>query len=921
MLKNKRETLLLILIVAVLMLVLSSCFLLKEKLTLHSLPSNVKIEIDNKQVVMTPYAENMSFGKHKLDVLTTYKTVGDYGGNDNVKYTFESWADGSRENPRVINLDFSKVYTVHMDVQYKLLINGNVPKVSIHTSPTTLNDFYAKDSVVKLTAPKISEYLFKGWKVNGTFEPNNPLQLYMTNPIQATALYAPILPPNKPSISYPSNGADKVSTDVTLRWLDTDPNGLPLSYDLYFGTSKKPQLLIQNINSSHYSLYNLNYSTTYYWYVVANDGQGTASSDTWSFTTRKPPSPPPAPTNLHETSVTSSSISIAWDSSPKSSGYKIYRSVNDKDFFQIGQTSLTNYTDEGLNSSTTYYYKVAAFNLYGESKYSDTVSVTTESSQKKGVINGKVDLYTGQTAFVTYNATKANLSASWKIKKSRKVSYVPGEVIVGFKKNVEIHQALKISKIPFNYKIMSTLSVPDQSVNSALLKVSVDVEDAVRYFESLQNVEYAEPNYLSYALSIPDDPYYSDQWNLRDIHVPQAWQVVKGDNTVVVAVVDTGVSLTHPDLKEVLVPGYNFVSNNADPMDNYGHGTHVAGIIAAETNNSIGVAGVDWGGKFSTKIMPIKVLNSKGIGDDYQVAEGIVYATLHGAKVVNLSLGGSDFSVTEQKACQYAYENGVVLVAAAGNDNENSLDYPAAFSTVIPVSAVGPNNTRAYYSNYSSDVIYAPGGEMHYDGDPNGIISTYYATATTPHNTYAYLQGTSMAAPHVSAVAALMISKGITGPNNIWNILKKTSTKIGASSEYGYGLLNAYNAVTYNGGWEPLIVWAENANGNKIATATVANNGSFSLKLPLGTYKIYAWQDFNGDGMIDSGDFYGFYGYNGNSTCSPIPVSVTSTSNLNLTIFVSPKINDSDNPLGVSDFTKMRRYLKSIIKKHYDLIH
>ncbi len=917
--KIKRKITFFLSALVLLALVLSSCFLFREKLTLQSIPNGVRIKVDNEQIVITPYTQDMDLGKHTLEVLTSYKTMGNYAGSNNTKYVFSNWSDGSHKNPRTVNLDSPKVYTVRMNTFYKLVVGANISGASINVSATS-DGFYRKDSSVTLTAPTVSGHIFQGWLVNGTKETGNPLTQYMTMPIQATAVYTQDFPPNKPSVSYPLNGATNVSTSVTLRWSDTDPNGQSLTYDLYFGTSQSPQLLVQDIKSSQYSLYNLNYSTTYYWYIVASDGKNTTQGNIWMFTTQSSP-PPHPPTNLHKVSVTSNSISIAWNASFGASLYKIYRSTNNTNFFQIGQTSFTSYTNSGLSPSTTYYYKVTALNIYGESDYSNTISVTTSTRQESGTISGKVNVYTGKSAFISSVLQNA-LSTNWQIQRHSKLDYVPNEVIVGFKKGVKTSTALTMSNAPFDYKIASILRTPDQSVNSALIKVSTNVENAVNYFKTLPNVEYAEPNYISYALSVPNDQYYPDQWNLADIDAPQVWQVTKGGNTVIVAVVDTGVSLTHPDLKDVLVPGYNFISNDADPLDDYGHGTHVAGIIAAETNNSIGIAGIDWGGQSSTKIMPVKVLGANGSGSDYQVAEGIVYATQHGAKVINMSFGSTDFSITEQKACQYAYDNGVVLVAAAGNSNADSLDYPAAFPTVIPVAAVGPNNTRAYYSNYTSNVIYAPGGEMYYEGDPDGIISTYYATATTPHNTYAYLQGTSMAAPHISAIAALMIAKGTTNPANIWNILKNTSTYIGPSSEYGHGLANAYNAVTYNGGWEPMIVWAQNQSNGQTATMTVAKStGDFSMTLPAGKYKIYAWQDFNGDGVIDSGDFYGFYGYNGNSTDSPISVDVSANSSSNLNIFVSPEIDDSNNPLGSSKSSLIEKYIENVIEKHYDSIH
>ena len=545
-------------------------------------------------------------------------------------------------------------------------------------------------------------------------------------------------------------------------------------------------------------------------------------------------------------------------------------------------------------------------------------SFTTESTPPgTGTISGKVDVYTGESGFITTSSKPVLTNTKWQIASHPKNEYVANEIIVGFKSNFKLSTRSLSMKAPFDYEVKNTLETPNREVNIALLRVSSSVEEAVNYFKKLPNVKYAEPNYISYALSTPDDMYYPKQWGLADVHIPQVWQSgIEGANTVIVAVIDTGVSPTHPDLQGILVNGYNFVSNNADTADNYGHGTHVAGIIDADTNNSIGVAGVNWGGLFSTKVMPIKVLNSNGRGNDYWIAEGIVYAVKHGAKVINMSLGGTNLSYTEQNACQYAYDNGVTLVAAAGNDASNILDYPAAFSTVIPVAAVGPDNALAYYSNYTSDVICAPGGVMYYPRDPNGIISTYYATSTQS-NTYAYLQGTSMAAPYVSGIIALMISKGVTDPANIWNIIKNTATNIGSSSQYGYGLINAYNAVTYNGGWEPMIVWAEDQNSKIVGLAVVDNNGNYSLKLSAGTYRIYAWQDFNGNEVVDTGDFYGYAGYSGNSSDQPQNISVGANSSINVHILVSPEVNDTNNPLGVAEISKLKGIISRTIQNHY----
>ncbi len=661
-------------------------------------------------------------------------------------------------------------------------------------------------------------------KSNWTFTPSSTIVSKSKNNVNFVGTYIDN-PPYAPYDPLPSNGAINVSTNTSLSWNDSDPDGDFLTYNVYFGTTSNPPLKASNISAKSYSPGTLSPSTTYYWKITASDGIKSTSGPIWHF---------------------------------------------------------------------------------------KTVNVTPSGT---GTINGKVDVYTGMSAFVSTANQPTKIISIPNVPHLNGEKYVKGEVIVGFKRSGKVQALLSTAHFPFSYKVKRVLNTSDGRMNVALLKVSTDVFKAISHFKSLPNVKYAEPNYVVHALNVPNDTYYNYQWNLPDIDVPQSWEVTKGANTVIVAVLDTGVSSNHPDLQNILVPGYNFISNNTDTNDDYGHGTHVAGIIDADTNNSIGVAGVDWGQANSIKIMPIKVLDSTGSGNTYGIAQGIVYATEHGAKVINMSLGG-DYSQIEQQACQYAYDNGVTIVAAAGNEDLSSLDYPAAFSTVIPVSAVGPDNTRAYYSNYASNVIWAPGGDMS-SSSSDGILSTYYATSTHT-NEYAYMQGTSMAAPHVAAIVALMISKGITGPANIWNVLKNTAQAIPASTAYGgYGLVNAYDAVTYNGGWEPLMIWAENAYDSIVASTWANDDGSYSLTLPAGTYKIYAWQDFNDDSAIDTGDFYGYYGYNGNSSDSLQSVAVTDGASLYLHLYVSPKINDSENPIHQLS-QKIIEYKLQIVKDHYE---
>jgi len=888
--------------------ILSSCFLISPTLTINSSPQGMGVLIDNVPYT-TPVSTKLSYGLHTIKVIPTYATIGDYAGTQNTQYVFSSWSDGSTQNPRQINLTSSQSYSFTLSTYYKLVLDSNIGILPLST-PTYPNNFYPQNCSVEITAPQISGYIFDYWIINGGVVTGNQQTQILTLPTQATAVYIQIVPPSISQNPYPTNGSTNLPTSVNLRWSAYDSNNLSLTYSLYFGTSQNPPLIVSNLSTSTYTFPNLNYSTTYYWYVIASNGYFSTKGPLWSFTTQNEPIPSP-PTGLYYTSVTSNSVILGWSPSPLASGYNIYRSTNGINFSKISSTSNTHYTDTNLSPATTYYYAITAYNPSGESAYSNIITVTTLNAVSYGFVNGSVSIYTGQSAFISSVPVQQS-TIPWQIQRYEGSDYVPNEIIVGLKKGIK-PSMLSSYPSPFKYDVVSTLQTPNYEVNASLITVSTSVENAISYFKSLPNVAYAEPNYIVHALSAPNDPYYSNQWYLPDIQAPQAWNVSTGANTVIVAVIDTGVSSTHPDLQNILVPGFNFVNNTTNTMDDYGHGTFVAGIIDADTNNGIGIAGINWGGANSTKIMPIVVLGPDGSGSTYYVSEGIVYAVEHGAKVINLSLGGTNYDPTEASACQYAYDNNVVVVAAAGNDSSNSLEYPAAFPHVIPVAALGPDNTLAYYSNYSATVICAYGGAMHYNGDPNGIFSTTYSTSTGI-NGYGYWQGTSFAAPQVSAVAALMIAHGITGVDNITKILENTATNIGPSSTYGYGLLNAYNAITYNGGWEPMVVWAQNSSGI-VTTAVVLPNGSFSMKVPVGNYQIYAWQDFNGDGKVDQGDLYGYYGYSGTQS-TPLTLSVSANQTYNLNIQVSPEISTPPSFYGAP--AVLDDFIQSLIKAHYE---
>lgn len=293
-------------------------------------------------------------------------------------------------------------------------------------------------------------------------------------------------------------------------------------------------------------------------------------------------------------------------------------------------------------------------------------------------------------------------------------------------------------------------------------------------------IAFAELDYRVQAILEPNDPNYTGRWWWGSIQAPDAWDVTTGSDSIVVAVIDTGVDLDHPDLAAKIVPGYDFANDDDDPDDDYGHGTHVAGIAAAVTNNGSGVAGLSWG----ARIMPLKVLDSSGSGWISDVASGITYAADHGAQIINMSLGSYASSGVMSDATDYAHDHGVFIAAAAGNDGDNTLLYPAANEHVVGVAAITSSDARAYFSNYGSHVdVAAPGVS---------IYSTYPGA-------YASFSGTSMATPFVSGLAALVLSMNDSlMPDEVETIIEQTADDLGDPGRddyYGWGRINAYQAV------------------------------------------------------------------------------------------------------------------------------
>jgi subtilisin family serine protease len=354
--------------------------------------------------------------------------------------------------------------------------------------------------------------------------------------------------------------------------------------------------------------------------------------------------------------------------------------------------------------------------------------------------------------------------------------------------------------------------------------------EAVKQYNADPDVEYAELNYVVSAfVTEPNDSNYSpEQWALNntgqlhpipsgkissgkpdaDIDAPEAWDITTGSSDVIVAVLDTGVDYSHRDLKNNIWAdtngshGYDFVNDDNDPNDDNGHGTHCAGIIAADGNNEFDVVGVCW----TAKIMAVKFLDSNGRGSTDGAVSGIYYATNNGADIISNSWGGGPYSQTLKEAFDYAFSQGVFLVAAAGNDNDFWPAYPAYFDNVMAVAATDHNDAKAYFSNYGNWIDVAAPGESILSlrganclyGKIAGYKSLFYPNNDS-NAKMAILSGTSMACPHVAGVAALCLSEE---PNlsaaDLWRLIINGADDLGDTGwdpYFGAGRVNAYNTL------------------------------------------------------------------------------------------------------------------------------
>jgi thermitase len=391
--------------------------------------------------------------------------------------------------------------------------------------------------------------------------------------------------------------------------------------------------------------------------------------------------------------------------------------------------------------------------------------------------------------------------------------YVRGEILVKFKEGTSSRDMGNTHK-KLGGKLKHTISTIDVQVVDIGNK---NIGQAISAYAKNGAVEFVEPNFIAKALT--NDADFDNQWGLHnygqqtcnnsgdicttgtddaDIDAPEAWKISTSNAEILIAILDSGIDQDHPDLIDKIVANIDF-TGSSDWDDKYGHGTHVAGIAAAETDNEIGVAGIG----HDASLMNVKVLGDNGYGAYSWIADGIIWATNNGAKVINMSLGGSQRSLTLQAAINQAWENGVVLVAAAGNSNNPSRTYPAYYSKCIAVAATDNNDVKASFSSYGKWVDVAAPGENIYSTFPNH--SFYLQTVYGRSQNYDFGSGTSMSTPYVSGLAALVWSTNLGTDNSaVRSRIESTADKVSGTGIYWkWGRINACNAVGGNCSGEP----------------------------------------------------------------------------------------------------------------------
>ena len=494
---------------------------------------------------------------------------------------------------------------------------------------------------------------------------------------------------------------------------------------------------------------------------------------------------------------------------------------------------------------------------------------------------------------VTIPNINSNMIKNKNLNNIQNLEFVPGEFIVKLTKDTTISNP-SLMMLNEKYKVSSIEKAFKNSENTILNNIYIlkipedsDILAVVNDYSSKTFIEYAEPNYIFFLTNIPNDEKFSLQWALyntgetggtpdADIDAPEAWDIETGDPDIVIAIIDTGIDYTHPDLSSNIWKNEDEISNNSidddnngfiddvigwdfigesplfpepdnDPLDMFGHGTHCAGLASAVTNNGIGTAGVCW----NCKIMSIKIAGGFfGLINLISAVNGISYAIYNGADVISMSWGGDVESELLHNAIDNAYSNGVALIAAAGNDNTNRKLYPAAYDNAIGVAATNKNDKKAWFSNYGDWVdVAAPGEQI------LSTLPTYHVTLNDLFYSmnYDYLDGTSMACPIVAGLAALLLSYDPSlNHDEVRSIIYNSTDWIETNKYIGNGRINVYKAL--------LIASGVTVPPNKPSTPAGQINGKPGVEYTYTTtntdpaggdfYYLFSWDDKTYSGWV-----------------------------------------------------------------------
>jgi subtilisin family serine protease len=367
---------------------------------------------------------------------------------------------------------------------------------------------------------------------------------------------------------------------------------------------------------------------------------------------------------------------------------------------------------------------------------------------------------------------------------SPRIRYVPGELLVRFRAGTTSAEMENVAG-----RARGTLTAHIAQLGVHVVEVAAErLQEALASLRSEPSVESVERDVFLEALdTVPNDALWSTQWGSRIVGAPRAWDASRGAPGVVIAVLDTGVDVLHPDLRGATVAGYDVVNDDADPSDDHGHGTNSAGVAAARTNNTEGQSGVCW----ACSLMPVKVLDSRGSGKTSTIAYGMAWAVDHGARVLNMSFGGPGTTNTLRAGVEYAASRGALLVASAGNSGVDTPFYPAAYSQVVGVAATTETDARYSWSNYGDWVpVAAPGCN----------------TATRAGGGYVEFCGTSSAAPMVSGIAGLAFALNPKASRaDVEQALAGTATPLPGVARFGrVNAPTVMSAVSSTGGATPV---------------------------------------------------------------------------------------------------------------------